>query len=166
MALDAHHGSRRRGSTDITHPVEVAGVLYDHEIDDEEVLAAALLHDVIEDTETDITEVGARFGPRVERLVAEMTEDRSIEPYSRRKAEHRERVTRDGSASAIYAADKLASTRAVRQGRAHATQERIEHFLETFELMCAQHPELPFLDELRRELEALGTGAAAGKSHA
>ena len=42
-----------------------------------------------------------------------MTEDSGIEPYAERKAEHRARVSRDRRAAAIYAADKLATTRSL-----------------------------------------------------
>jgi (p)ppGpp synthase/HD superfamily hydrolase len=155
MALAAHHGWRRRGDTDIEHPVAVAALLYEHEIADEEVLAAALLHDVIEETDTELSEIGTRFGPEVERLVAEMTENVAIEPYSRRKAEHRERVARDGCAAAIYAADKLASTRELRQAGAETGRERLEHYQRTLELLFVKHPDLPFLDELGKELRLL-----------
>ena len=102
--------ARRRNSTNIDHPAEVE-LLHDAGYDDE-VVAAALLHDVIEDTDTDLTEVGDRFGPRVAELVCVMTEDASIEPYEERKAEHRARVSdHSARAAAIYAADKLAKTR-------------------------------------------------------
>jgi (p)ppGpp synthase/HD superfamily hydrolase len=155
MALDAHHGARRRGETDIDHPVSVAEVLFDYGITDEEVLAAAFLHDVVEDTATDPEEIGERFGARVRALVEEMTEDAEIESYAERKAEHRHRVTRDRHAAAIYAADKLARSRDLRMTPQDASPERVEHFLETLELLCRTHPNLPFLVELRQELEIL-----------
>ncbi len=120
MALEAHHGSRRRGKTDIGHPVAVAEVLFEYGIRDEEVIAAAFLHDVIEDTDIGPEEIGESFGKRVRCLVEEMTEDATIESYSERKAEHRRRISRDDSVSAIYAADKLASSRdlsSTRKGR-------------------------------------------------
>jgi (p)ppGpp synthase/HD superfamily hydrolase len=155
MALEAHHGSRRRGDTDIGHPVAVAEVLFEYGISDEEVLAAAFLHDVIEDTDTDPEEIGENFGERVRCLVEEMTEDPAIEPYSMRKAEHRERVARDRCVSAIYAADKLARSRDLQQHPDEASPERLDHFISTLELLCDTHPELPFLPDLRSELELL-----------
>ncbi|MGI8462036.1 MAG: HD domain-containing protein, partial [Solirubrobacterales bacterium] len=157
----------RRGDTDIEHPVAVAEVLYDNGFTDEDVLAAALLHDVIEDTDTDLSEIGSRFGPEVERLVAEMTENESIEPYAERKAEHRRRVARDGCVSAIYAADKLATSRELRAEHAGTEGERLDHYLKTLEVMRETHPELPFLLELRRELEQLaGRTVGARRSYA
>jgi (p)ppGpp synthase/HD superfamily hydrolase len=111
MAREAHHGRRREGDTDIDHPVEVAHLLSDTGFD-ERTVAAALLHDVVEDSATDTDEIEERFGAEVARLVAEMTEDTKIEPYENRKAEHRSRVARDRNVAAIYAADKLAGARA------------------------------------------------------
>ena len=75
------------------------------------MVAAALLHDTIEDTTLSLSEIEARFGPHLAELVAEMTEDPRIEPYPARKAEARSRAVRDRRAAAIYAADKLANTR-------------------------------------------------------
>ncbi len=155
MALEAHHGSRRRGDTDIGHPVAVAEVLFEYGISDEEVLAAAFLHDVVEDTDTDLDEIGQRFGDRVRDLVEAMTEDAEIESYAERKAEHRRRVARDRCVSAIYAADKLASSRDLRQHPREASPERLDHYISTLELLCDTHPELPFLPDLRSELELL-----------
>lgn len=155
VALEAHHGARRRGETDIDHPVAVAEVLHEYGFDDEEVLAAAFLHDVIEDTDTDPEEIGASFGERVRSLVEEMTEDAEIESYAERKAEHRERVVRDRCASAIYAADKIANSRDLQADPEEATPERLEHYISTLELLCEAHPELPFLPDLRSELELL-----------
>ena len=161
LALEAHHGSRRRGETDIDHPVAVAEVLYEYGISDEEVLAAAFLHDVIEDTDTDPDEIGARFGERVRDLVVTMTEDAEIESYAERKAEHRRRVARDRCVSAIYAADKLATSRTLHDDPDGPAPERLEHYIETLELLCDTYPELPFLSDLREELELLRGGVVA-----
>jgi (p)ppGpp synthase/HD superfamily hydrolase len=166
MAYAAHHGPRRRGDTDIAHPVAVAEVLFEYGVTDDEVLAAALLHDVVEDTETTPAEIGERFGDRVRCLVEEMTENPEIGPYDARKAEHRVRIARDRSASAIYAADKLASTRHLRRDPEHLSPERLAHYGATLELLCDAHPELPFLPDLRSELELLRRQTATGSPSA
>jgi hypothetical protein len=84
-----------------------------------------------------------------------MTEDRGIEGYRERKAEHRRRVARDPRAAAIYAADKLASTRSVRAGEKDVEPMQLEHYVETLRVMRNTHPDLPFLDELGEELDAI-----------
>jgi (p)ppGpp synthase/HD superfamily hydrolase len=155
VAHEAHHGPRRRGETDIDHPVAVAEVLFEYGVTDEEVLAAALLHDVVEDTDTSLDDVGDHFGERVRGLVEDMTEDARIETYSERKAEHRGRVVRDRNVSAIYAADKLAKSRSLQRTNEEVSPKQLEHYLATLELLCETHPELPFLPDLRSELEHL-----------
>ncbi len=154
VALAAHHGPARRGDTDIDHPLAVAGVLHDNGFDDH-VVAAALLHDVVEDTSLDLAAIAAPFGSDIATLVEEMTEDESIESYPQRKAEHRQRVSKDPRAAAIYAADKLASTRRLRAGEAEVTPEKLDHYVETLRTMRKTHPDLPFLDELGAQLDTI-----------
>src|SRR5262245_53441843 len=129
MALGAHHGPRRRGDTNIDHPVAVARILRGAGFGDE-VVAAGLLHHVVEDTATSTDEIAERYGPEVGRLVAEMTEDERIERYEDRKAEHRDRVARDRSVAAIYAADKLATTRKYRAADQQPQPEQLAHYIE------------------------------------
>jgi (p)ppGpp synthase/HD superfamily hydrolase len=155
LARSAHHGPSRAGDTDIEHPVDVAKLLHENDFD-EQVVAAALLHDVVEDTTLDVGAIRERFGPEVAELVAEMTEDESIESYEERKAEHRSRVARDQRVAAIYAADKLSSTRAF-AGSEQVPREKLDHYLRTLGMLCETHPELPFLAELQDELTALAT---------
>ena len=155
LAYDAHHGPRRRGDTDIGHPVAVAEVLFEYGLTDEEVLAAALLHDVVEDTDTSADEIGERLGATVRELVEEMTENAGIESYAERKAEHRARVALDRDVSAIYAADKLAKCRHLNRSHERVSPEQLAHYLATLELLCETHPELPLLADLRSELELL-----------
>ena len=98
----------------ILHPAEVASLLSSRGYDDE-VIAAALLHDVVENTEAGIADVRVRFGARVAAIVAAVTEDDAIEDDEERKAALREQVAGAGSdAQAVYAADKLAKTRELR----------------------------------------------------
>jgi GTP pyrophosphokinase len=153
LARSAHHGPAREGETEIEHPVAVAELLHDAGFD-EHVVAAALLHDVVEDTSLDLDAIAERFGTDIARLVAEMTENPRIRPYEERKAEHRSRVSRDRRAAAIYAADKLATTRGLESAH-DVPPEKLQHYLQTLETLCEAHPDLPFLGELREELGSL-----------
>lgn len=154
MAQDAHHGPRRAGDTDVDHPLAVAELLSETGCDDR-VVAAALLHDVVEDTTIDPAEIENEFGLEVARLVSAMTENERIEPYEARKAEHRARITRDRNAAAIYAADKLAGARDMLESPDSVPDARLHHYLATVALLGRTHPDLPFLGELRRELERI-----------
>ncbi len=112
FASRAHEGCVRKG-TDIpyiTHPFETA-VIVSELTDDEEVISAALLHDVIEDAGTKKEELEELFGPRVASLVVFASEDKSKPWYERKKsrieglkdASHEDRI--------ICLADKLSNLR-------------------------------------------------------
>jgi GTP diphosphokinase / guanosine-3',5'-bis(diphosphate) 3'-diphosphatase len=72
-AAIAHRGQRRLSGEDyVNHPLEVAAILADLELD-AETIAAALLHDTVEDTNLTAEEVQREFGPEVARLVEGVT---------------------------------------------------------------------------------------------
>lgn len=165
-ARTAHQGQVRNGSGGmpyVEHPIAVAARLEEHGFGDE-VLAAALLHDVVEDSETPLEELRGQFGDEVAGYVGALTDDESIDSYRERKAEHRERVAAaDPEALAIYGADKLTNVntlRAAYEDEGDAVREEfkvpIELKLEIWEedlgLLREKAPELPFLDDLDEEL--------------
>jgi len=168
FALRAHEGQRRKGddSPYIVHPVEVARLVQAECGGDEEQLAATLLHDVVEDTETALDEIRDRFGIGVGELVEALSEDESIEPFEARKDHHRGEVAAAGHrAIAIYAADKLANLRDMRtlyaavgeaaEGRFNAPIDvRVRLWRRDVEMIERLAPDLPLLPPLRSELEA------------
>jgi (p)ppGpp synthase/HD superfamily hydrolase len=168
-ARAAHEGQVRNGSGGmpyVEHPMRVAALLDENDYR-QEVLAAALLHDVVEDSETTLEELRAEFGDEVAGLVGALTDDESIDSYRERKTEHRERVAAaDGEAMAIYGADKLTNTSTLRatyaeEGEAVRSEFKVplELKLDVWEddlgLLREKAPGLPFLDELEAELSAL-----------
>ncbi len=169
MAEAAHSGQTRNGSGGmayIHHPVAVAELLAANGFG-EETVAAALLHDVVEDSEASVGDVTDAFGPQVAELVGALTEDDSIEPFERRKDEHRRHVEVAGrEALAIYAADKLSNIRVLRRALAkegEAAGEEFEAPLDVKERVWEQDletlrrraPDLPFVDDLAAELAQL-----------
>ena len=155
FAREAYREAGRRGQTKLRHSVEVARLLHEAGFE-EEVVAAGLLHDVVEATASELPQVAERFGSRTAGLVEAMTEDDRIEPFEARKAEHRARVTEHGSsAAAIYAADKLAKMPHLRADPGSASERQLAHYRQTVQTLSARHPELPFLGDLERELAAL-----------
>ena len=78
-ASEAHVGQRRvSGEEYVEHPLQVARILADLGLD-AQTLAAALLHDTVEDTEVTLDDVAAEFGPSVGRLVESLTKLSRIE---------------------------------------------------------------------------------------
>jgi len=155
FAREAYRDAGRRGEKKLRHSMEVARLLHQAGFE-EEVVAAGLLHDVVEATDSELAELAERFGSGVASLVKAMTEDERIEPFEERKAEHRARVTAAGSRpAAIYAADKLAKMPNLRADPDSVSERKLAHYRQTVETLRAGHPNLPFLGELQQELAAL-----------
>jgi (p)ppGpp synthase/HD superfamily hydrolase len=168
-AREAHAGQVRNGSGGrpyIEHPVAVAERVAEAGYDDE-TIAAALLHDVVEDSELTVAELRERFGETVAKLVDVLSDRESIESYSDRKAEHRARVAASGEpALAIYAADKLTNVSTLRRAYAKQGEQVAEEFKvplglkldvwgEDLEMLSKRAPELPFPPRLEVELSGL-----------
>jgi len=121
VASEAHAGQTRNASGGrpyIDHPIAVAAQLLERGLSDE-VLAAALLHDVVEDSELEIPDIREAGGSRVAELVAVLSDDESLDSYEERKREHRERVEAAGpEALAIFVADKLTNVEMMRDAYA------------------------------------------------
>lgn len=79
FAVKAHEGQKRKdGSVYILHPLEDAAIVGTM-TNDQEILAAAVLHDTVEDTDVTADEILENFGERVARLVANETENKRPE---------------------------------------------------------------------------------------
>ena len=115
FAAEKHRGHRRKDAEAtpyINHLVTVALLVAEacREVD-REVVAAALLHDTLEDTDTSPGELEAVFGPRVRGLVEEVTDDKTL-PKARRKelqVAHAPSLSRE--ASMVKIADKISNVR-------------------------------------------------------
>jgi GTP pyrophosphokinase len=168
-ARRAHAGQLRRGSDGhpyIDHPLAVAELLLELGLSDE-TIAAALLHDVVEKSETGSAEVRERFGDPVADLVDAMTEDPAIDDYEERKGEHRQRVADAGrEALAIFAADKLTNVSMLREAYA-LIEERVSEELEVpldlkiyiweedLEMLFEEAPEMPLTNRFADEMVGL-----------
>jgi (p)ppGpp synthase/HD superfamily hydrolase len=135
---------------ELEHPTEVATLVG---ASDEELWAAAMLHDLVEDTGVDLSEIAAEFGSRVAALVAAMTEDSSIDDYGQRKQEHRLRARDAGADVAkLFVADKLSNARRMRRGQKPVDPKKLGHYRATLQTMRETYPDLPLLPELETEL--------------
>jgi (p)ppGpp synthase/HD superfamily hydrolase len=169
LSEEAHAGQVRNGSGGlpfIHHPLAVAEVVSKAGFG-EDMVAAALLHDVVEDSAVTVEDLRPRFGGHVADLVAAMTDDSSIESFEERKDEHRGRVAEGGfEVLVIYCADKLSNIRVLRrtyaeQGEAVAEEfgtpldVKVKVWEDDLAMLGAEAPELPCLDDLARELALL-----------
>jgi (p)ppGpp synthase/HD superfamily hydrolase len=165
----SHHEGQTRDLDDrpfVTHPVEVACLLHEAGYSDE-VVAAGVLHDVLEDTEVTRGELEERFGPRVAELVVAVSEDPSIEDRADRKAALRAQVAAAGpDAAGVFAADKISKTRELRKRARRGRFDRrdrakLDHYEASLDLLSAALPGSELVERLRAELEQLEPQAAA-----
>ena len=121
FAVKAHDGMRRKKSEApyILHPMEAA-VIVGTMSDDQNLIAAAALHDVVEDAGVTIEEIEKRFGSRVRELVASETEDKraDLPPTDTWRIRKEESLTvlkntEDLGVLMVWMGDKLANMRAI-----------------------------------------------------
>jgi hypothetical protein len=141
----------------------VAVLLHNRGFDDE-VVAAGLLHDAIEDTDATADDLRERFGDRVAGLVSSLSDDPAIADRAERKRALRKQVAAAGrDAQAIFAADKVAKARELRATVTRdpgafddpAIRQRLEHYQESLKMLERAVPDLPLVRQLRFELWAL-----------
>jgi GTP diphosphokinase / guanosine-3',5'-bis(diphosphate) 3'-diphosphatase len=117
FAAERHRDQRRKGieeSPYINHPFAVASALCDEGgVTDPELLAAALLHDTIEDTATTKEELRAAFGSRIAGIVAEVTDDKRLSRAVRKRLQVDQAAHVSKDAQQLKIADKLCNLRDV-----------------------------------------------------
>jgi GTP diphosphokinase / guanosine-3',5'-bis(diphosphate) 3'-diphosphatase len=110
FVAEKHKNHRRKGGNDvpyINHPIGVATLLATvGRVTDADVLAAALLHDTVEDTNTSPQELEREFGSVISALVAEVTDDPSLKSAERKVRQEREAPFKSPKAKLIRLADK------------------------------------------------------------
>ncbi len=120
FASFAHRGTNRKGTElpFMVHPTEAA-MIVSGMTDSVEIIAASLLHDVVEDTEYSVENIGQRFGAQIAGLVCEESEDKrenlpADESWKIRKEEFLEKLAKATiEAKKITLGDKLSNMRAL-----------------------------------------------------
>jgi hypothetical protein len=164
FASERHAGQVREtdGAPFILHPLEVAQLLRGRDHPDH-VIAAGVLHDVIEDTDVTGDELRERFGADVAELVLSVSEPPGGGSYAERKARLRDAVGEaSADAAAVFAADKVAKAREFRLGLVSRyapspaiDAEKLEHYWACLALLERRLGHQPLVRQLRFELEAL-----------
>lgn len=112
FAAERHRYQKRRDRQTpyINHPLTVANILVSvAHVTDPEILAAALLHDTIEDTETTADELRTVFGERVVSLVLECTDDKTLPKEERKRLQVVHAPSRSRDAKLVKTADKISN---------------------------------------------------------
>ena len=165
LARELHRGQHRRSDEApfILHPLEVAVLLHitGHP---EELVAAAILHDSVEKTQLEGSEIRDAFGAHVAGIVEAMTEDETVAPDLRRKELRRQVREYGDGAIAVFAADKVSKVRELRaeaskdEGVLHdgsVGRKRLDHYIASLALLEDEASGHPLVTQLRFELEAL-----------
>lgn len=110
FAARAHDGAHRKNPVAdpyVVHPMRVARILASAGFGNKELFLAAILHDVVEDTTATLQDIEKVFGGAVARLVAEVTDDKTLSQVERKKAQVVHVATMSQRAAAIKLADAI-----------------------------------------------------------
>jgi (p)ppGpp synthase/HD superfamily hydrolase len=155
-----HQGQRRSvdGAPFITHLIEVGTLLFQTGATDD-VVAAGVLHDTLEKTDTRAYDIYARFGRHVGDVVCAVSHDPAIPGYARRKTALRIRVANAGEdALLVFAADKLSKVRELRLDDGSQIKVRgrkLRHYRLSLAMLQERLPDSSLVSALATELSAL-----------
>jgi hypothetical protein len=116
FAAEAHRNQRRKGASQepyINHLIEVLDLIAAVDGHDMDILVAALLHDVLEDTATGYEELAATFGERVARIVRENSDDMTLPKPERQRARLAGIAKKSREARLVKFADVISNLRAI-----------------------------------------------------
>ncbi|MGB9413498.1 MAG: bifunctional (p)ppGpp synthetase/guanosine-3',5'-bis(diphosphate) 3'-pyrophosphohydrolase [Pseudolabrys sp.] len=152
------HGEQRRASGDpyFSHPIEVAAILTDLKLDDA-TIAAALLHDTIEDTESTRAEIDSLFGRDIGTLVEGLTKLKKLDLVTKeaKQAENLRKlllaIADDVRVLLIKLADRLHNMRTLGYMPSEARRRAAEETLEIYAPLAGRMG----MHEMREELDDL-----------
>src|SRR5438874_6528967 len=152
------HGEQKRASGDpyFSHPLEVAAILTDLKLDDA-TIAAALLHDTIEDTASTRAEIDQMFGPDIGALVEGLTKLKKLDLVTKeaKQAENLRRlllaIADDVRVLLVKLADRLHNMRTLAHVPAESRRRIAEDTLDIYAPLAGRMG----MHEMREELEDL-----------
>ena len=166
FARARHAGQRREidHAAFIFHPLEVGCLLRDDGQPDE-IIAAGLLHDVLEKSATSSAELRRRFGPHIAQLVESVSDDPALGDFKARKRELRGRVEHaHPDTRAVFAADKIAKVRELallptQQRNEPKNRAKLAHYRASLKMLRGVDGDTPLVDRLAAELDRLAARA-------
>ena len=119
FAAERHCNQKRKdidASPYINHPLAVASLLANiGQVSDVDLLIAAILHDTVEDTETSIVEIEEEFGAPIAKLVAEVTDDKSLPKAERKQLQITSAAKKSNGAKMLKISDKICNVNDIDQ---------------------------------------------------
>lgn len=116
FAIEAHQGTERRGKgyPYIIHPMEAASIVATI-TNDQEMLAAAILHDTVEDTDVTVEQIRELFGDRVAELVQHETAplDKSLSWQEKKTQQIKQLAEAPYDSKVVALGDKLSNMRGI-----------------------------------------------------
>jgi len=175
FAADRHRKQRRKGRKKrpyIGHCTEVAWLIAEvGNVKDANVLAAALLHDTLEDTKTTREELLEAFGPAIDDLVMQVTDDKDLDKGERKRLQVEHAPHLSPGAKLIKLADKISNVREIGDDppKGWDTERRQKYFgwaREVVDAMGRVNPELEkrFDSTLAESCRLLAEEAAKDRS--
>jgi GTP diphosphokinase / guanosine-3',5'-bis(diphosphate) 3'-diphosphatase len=163
------HGAQRRANGDLyfSHPLEVAGILTDLKLDDA-TIAAALLHDTIEDTDATRSEIDATFGEDIGRLVEGLTKIQRLDLVSKKAAQAENlrklllAISEDVRVLLVKLADRLHNMRTLEFMPEESRRRNAEETLEIYAPLAGRMG----MHDMREELEELAFRVVNPEAHA
>src|SRR3954451_23060426 len=152
------HGSQTRANGDLYfgHPLEVAAILTDLKLDDA-TIAAAVLHDTVEDTAATLDEINKSFGPEIGTLVDGLTKLKRLDLVSKRAAQGENfrklllAIAADVRVLLVKLADRLHNMRTLHFMPPDKRKRTAEETLEIYAPLAGRMG----IQEMREELEDL-----------
>ena len=133
FAAKKHKTQKRKGADQepyINHPLEVLNLLTNvGNVEDYDILIAAVLHDTIEDTETTKEEITKLFGSDVCQMVLELTDDKSLPKAERKQLQIEHAPHLSFGAKQIKLCDKISNIRDITENPPHdwSSERRVEY---------------------------------------
>ena len=152
------HGQQKRASGDpyFSHPLEVAAILTEYELDDA-TIATALLHDTIEDTETTKAEIDSMFGAEIGALVDGLTKIDKLN-FANKRAEQAENfrklliaISSDVRVLLVKLADRLHNMRTLQYNKPESQKRNAQETLDIYAPLAGRMG----MQEMKDELEEL-----------
>ncbi len=135
----------------LNHPIALTQLLACEAMEcDGAVLAAAALHDTVEDTDTTLEELESAFGRRVANIVREVTDDKTLDKAERKLLQIEHAAHASKSAKAVKLADKICNLRDLTKSPPAdwSVERRREYFDWAKRVVEAMRGSYPFLERL------------------